>query len=100
MWILRCVSLVVLLLPVGGWLDKAALLALGGGFDLGYVKSLGAQGQTLIHKYIEEGGAYLGLCAGGYFGSSYVEFDKGGPLEVCGERQLQFYPGRVFEKTL
>ena len=42
------------------------------------------------------GGGYLGLCAGGYYGASYVEFSKGDPvLEVCGERELKLFRGRA-----
>ena len=27
--------------------------------------------------YVEDGGSYLGLCAGAYYACSYVEFDLG-----------------------
>ncbi|KAJ8299698.1 hypothetical protein KUTeg_023758 [Tegillarca granosa] len=54
---------------------------------------MGPAGTKQIHDYVIEGGSYLGLCAGAYFASDYIEFDKNGPLEVCGERYLKFYPG-------
>ena len=42
------------------------------------------------------GGGYLGLCAGGYYGASYIEFSKGDPvLEVCGKRELKLFSGRA-----
>ena len=31
-----------------------------------------------IIKFIQQGGSYLGICAGAYYGSSFVEFDKNG----------------------
>ena len=43
---------------------------------------------------MKEGGSYLGICAGGYYGSSFVEFAKDDPvMEIVGERELAFYPG-------
>jgi len=36
----------------------------------------------LIREYVEQGGMYLGLCAGGYYGAQKVEFEVGTPLEV------------------
>jgi len=42
----------------------------------------------------ENGGFYLGLCAGAYFASGRVVFEQGNPhLEVVGERFLKFYSG-------
>jgi biotin--protein ligase len=35
----------------------------------------------------------LGLCAGGYYAASRVEFEPGTPLEVVGDRELAFFPG-------
>ena len=64
-----------------------------GGADLLYVRKLNGQGNKHIKAYVKNGGAYLGICAGSYYGSAYVEFDKGGKLEVFGERELAFFPG-------
>ncbi|XP_046573749.1 biotin--protein ligase-like [Haliotis rubra] len=77
----------------GHWVKDAALLAIGGGYDLGLIRALGASGIKIIRNYVLKGGAYLGLCSGGYFGCDFIEFDKCGPLEVCGERHLKFFPG-------
>lgn len=78
----------------GAWCDEAALYVIGGGYDLGLIKALGPEGTNKIQQYVHQGGSYLGICSGAYFASSYIEFDKGGPLEVCGDRQLKFYPGK------
>ena len=82
-------------LPIsaGNWTEDAALVAFGGGYDSGFVKSLGKDGTAIVRNYVLSGGSYLGICAGGYFGCAEVEFDKGGPLEVVGKRDLGFFPG-------
>ncbi|XP_069134168.1 uncharacterized protein [Argopecten irradians] len=77
----------------GSWKKSTALYVIGGGYDLGYIRALGDKGTQEIRQYVSEGGAYLGLCAGSYFGCDYIEFDKKGPQEVCGERILKFFPG-------
>ena len=71
----------------------AALLAIGGGFDTGYIRALNTDGLEKIRDYVTTGGRYLGICAGAYLACQEIEFDKGGPLEVCGPRSLQFLPG-------
>lgn len=79
----------------GAWCDEAALYVIGGGYDLGLIKALGPEGTNKIQQYVQQGGSYLGICSGAYFASNYIEFDKDGPLEVCGDRQLKFYPGKI-----
>ena len=76
-------------------LEEIDLLIIPGGRDLPYVKLLQPHGTDRIRKYVEEGGCFLGICAGAYFGSSYVEFDQNGPLFVEGERALQFFKGKT-----
>ena len=83
------------LMVSGDWRGDAALLALPGGYDCGYVDKLGAEGTTLIREWVETGGSYLGMCAGGYFGADRIVFDEDGPLEVIGLRELNFFPGKV-----
>ena len=52
-----------------------------------------ARGTNRSKEFVNEGGSYLGICAGGYYGSAYVEFDKGDPnMEVVGPRELAFFP--------
>lgn len=58
------------------------VLCIGGGFDLGYLKSLTITGCEKIKRFVENGGYYIGICAGAYFASDYLEFDLNGPLEV------------------
>lgn len=43
---------------------------------------------------MRRGGAYLGFCAGGYYGSARCEFEVGDrAMEVVGRRELAFFPG-------
>ena len=49
----------------------------------------------MIKDYVTGGGSYLGICAGAYYGASYIEFNKGGELEVIGARELEFFDGKA-----
>lgn len=76
------------------WTASCALLVFPGGADMGYCRSLNGDGNRRIEQYVRRGGAYLGLCAGGYYGSSRCEFEVGNKvLEVIGSRELSFFPG-------
>ncbi|RDL41805.1 Class II aaRS and biotin synthetase [Venustampulla echinocandica] len=76
------------------WTPSCALLVFPGGADLGYCRSLNGEGNRRIQQYLRRGGAYLGFCAGGYYGSSRCEFEVGnGKLEVVGPRELTLFPG-------
>ncbi len=77
------------------WEKDTKLLLIPGGRDVYYHKALGKKGAEKIRAFIENGGHYLGLCAGAYFAAQKIEFEKGGPLQVCGERALSFFPGRA-----
>ncbi|KAJ1977444.1 biotin holocarboxylase synthetase, partial [Dimargaris verticillata] len=75
------------------WEANAALLVMPGGRDLPYVRDLQGEANARIKRFVQRGGRYLGLCAGGYYGSARIEFEKGTPLSVCGPRDLGFFPG-------
>ncbi|KAH9988832.1 biotin-protein ligase [Xylariaceae sp. FL0662B] len=76
------------------WPPTCALLVIPGGADLGYCRVLNGQGNSLISQYVRRGGAYLGFCAGGYYGSKKCEFEVGNKaMEVVGPRELAFFPG-------
>ncbi|CAG8977908.1 hypothetical protein HYALB_00001786 [Hymenoscyphus albidus] len=76
------------------WTASCALLVFPGGADLGYCRSLNGEGNRRITQYVRRGGAYLGFCAGGYYGSARCEFEVGDKkLEVIGPRELAFFPG-------
>ncbi|KAI0129688.1 biotin-protein ligase [Xylariales sp. AK1849] len=76
------------------WAATCALLIFPGGADLGYCRVLNGVGNSLISQYVRRGGAYLGFCAGGYYGSKKCEFEVGNKaMEVMGPRELAFFPG-------
>ncbi|WVF65761.1 biotin-[acetyl-CoA-carboxylase] ligase [Kwoniella sp. CBS 6097] len=77
------------------WEPSCALLVIPGGRDLPFVEELTVRrGVTRrIREYVELGGRYLGICAGGYFGTNEVRFDVGGPMEVVGKRDMALFPG-------
>lgn len=77
------------------WEKKTALLIIPGGADLPYMQALNGAGNQKIRAYVENGGAFLGICAGGYYSGNFVEFAKGTHLEVLGGRELSFFPGIV-----
>jgi biotin--protein ligase len=65
-----------------------------GGADLPYCRVLNGKGNQRIKQFISNGGRYIGLCAGGYYGSARCEFMEGHPvMEVTGDRELKLFPG-------
>ncbi|WP_341747593.1 BPL-N domain-containing protein [Candidatus Tisiphia endosymbiont of Dascillus cervinus] len=82
------------------WSNQAALLIIPGGRDIYYAKQLNGKGNKAIKDYVEIGGNYLGICAGAYYGSGFVEFDKDGSLEILGERELAFFPNKTIGPVL
>ena len=38
------------------------------------LSKLKEKGNRIIKQYVEEGGTYLGFCAGAYYGTSYCDF--------------------------
>lgn len=77
------------------WEKQTALIIFPGGKDLPYHEALQGEALKQIRRFIENGGKYLGICAGAYFGCEQIEFEKGGPLEVLGKRDLCFFPGKA-----
>ncbi|KIO23381.1 hypothetical protein M407DRAFT_78134, partial [Tulasnella calospora MUT 4182] len=74
------------------WPASCALLVIPGGRDTPYVSAL-EKANPKIKDYVKLGGSFLGICAGGYYGSARVEWEVGTPLEVVGDRALAFFPG-------
>jgi len=74
-----------------GLLGVNSVFLMPGGADLPYVAKLNGLGNHNIRKFVSKGGIFIGICAGGYYASSYVDFDASGPNEVLGKRELNYY---------
>lgn len=79
----------------GGTLAKAKLFVMPGGADLYYAEKLNGAGNAAIRRYVENGGVYLGICAGAYYACAEIEWAKGTVQEISGPRELAFFPGRA-----
>lgn len=77
------------------WFKDTYLLVLPGGRDLYYVEKLQGKRNANIQNYIKNGGNFLGICAGSYYSSNYLEFAKGTNIEVTGKRELEIFKGTV-----
>jgi biotin---protein ligase len=76
------------------WTATCVMLVMPGGADQGYCTMLNGEGNRRISQFVQRGGAYLGFCAGGYYGTQKCEFEVGDKnLEVIGDRELGFFPG-------
>ncbi|GAA5919852.1 hypothetical protein JCM6882_008341, partial [Rhodosporidiobolus microsporus] len=75
------------------WTASCALLVFPGGRDLPYLFDLGGRANDRIREWVQQGGRYLGICAGAYYACTSIEFEVGTPLEVVGPRELRFFSG-------
>ena len=75
------------------WCENTVLLIFPGGRSMPYHEALAGPTNRLIRAWVEQGGRYLGICAGGYYGCNKVEFEQGTPLEIVREHELRFFSG-------
>lgn len=75
------------------WEKNTFLLVMPGGRSLPYYEKLAAGGNKKIIDYVQNGGRYLGICAGAYYASATTEFARNQPLEVICHGPLNFFPG-------
>ncbi len=66
----------------------ADMFVMPGGADLPYSKKLNGEGNRNIRSFVENGGTYLGICAGAYYACRNIEFHKGRSDEICEPREL------------
>jgi biotin--protein ligase len=81
------------LLRSSDWEKEASLIIIPGGRDIPYHRKLKGKAVSKIRNFVEEGGSFLGICAGAYFASAEVIFEKGTPLEIHEKRDLSFFSG-------
>ncbi|KAI8975945.1 biotin-protein ligase [Pilobolus umbonatus] len=76
------------------WESTCSLIVMPGGRDLPYCADLNGLANDKIKAFVKNGGRYLGFCAGAYYASKEIEFEKGiKEREIVGTRELDFYPG-------
>lgn len=75
------------------WEQYTSLLIIPGGADRPYQQALSGLGTQRILQFVTQGGSYLGICAGAYFGARWIRFREpdGSLLEEL--RDLGFFPG-------
>lgn len=73
--------------------QNADLFIMPGGADRPYTEKLNGLGNHNIHTYVEQGGTYLGICAGAYYGCEKIAFQKDTPDAICENRELAFFKG-------
>ena len=74
------------------WQRNTALFIMPGGFDLGYKMKLYPKGDEIIQEYVQFGGSYLGICAGSYYATSGIVFNKGQEDQIIETRNLELIP--------
>ncbi|RCH84391.1 biotin holocarboxylase synthetase, partial [Rhizopus stolonifer] len=76
------------------WEVGCVMLVMPGGRDMPYCEALNGEPNGRIQRFVQGGGRYLGICAGAYYASASIEFEKGRALmEIIQERELGLYPG-------
>jgi glutamine amidotransferase-like uncharacterized protein len=75
------------------WHEETLLLAFPGGADLPYAERLDGAGNASIRRYVEHGGAFLGVCAGAYYACARVAFEPAAPDAITGVRELALFQG-------
>jgi glutamine amidotransferase-like uncharacterized protein len=76
-----------------GWHARTLLLAMPGGADLPYCARLDGAGNASIRRYVEAGGAFLGVCAGAYYACARLSFEPNSPGAITGRRELALFAG-------
>jgi glutamine amidotransferase-like uncharacterized protein len=75
--------------------ENVQMLVLPGGADLFYTEKLNGSGNKAIRRWVEQGGIYLGICAGAYYACASLGWAEGTQQEISGPRELAFFPGRA-----
>jgi glutamine amidotransferase-like uncharacterized protein len=76
-----------------GYLNKEIdYFIVPGGSTSHMLAELRSKGVRMIHKYVKDGGFYIGICAGAYLAARWVDFQSE-QLTLRKKRPLSFYPG-------
>ncbi len=76
---------------LSGYIFRANdIFIMPGGADIPYGAALNGTGNQQIRDFVTQGGTYLGLCAGAYYGSRAIAYHQGRSDEICEPRELAF----------
>ena len=79
----------------GSWMSDCDIFVMPGGRDIPYDRALRGEGNQNIRSFVENGGTYVGFCAGAYYGAKDIVFEEGEACEVIESRELGFFPGKA-----
>ncbi len=73
-------------------LSKAALFFMPGGSAYEIQDSLGSSGKSVLTNFLDQGGHYVGMCAGGYYAAAgyYWKGDDGAPVDNCKDQFCRY----------
>ena len=73
-------------------LAKASLFLMPGGNAYELQRNLGSSGKTKLTQFLDQGGNYVGICAGGYYATAgyYWKADDGVPAENCADKFCRY----------
>lgn len=74
--------------------QKSEVLIMPGGTDIHYCSLLNGQGNKNIQQFVEDGGMYVGICAGAYYACSAIYFSRNS-YAISERRELSFFPGQA-----
>lgn len=75
------------------WHATTRVLVFPGGADRPYCRALNGAGNASVQRYVERGGAMLGVCAGAYYISRRIAFESGTPNAIEEPRELALFSG-------
>lgn len=78
--------------------NKLALFFMPGGSAYEIQDNLGASGKSKLTSFLDQGGNYVGICAGGYYAARgyYWKGDDGAPTDNCKNQFCRYETGGTF----
>ncbi|MGB1361036.1 MAG: BPL-N domain-containing protein, partial [Alphaproteobacteria bacterium] len=75
-----------------GALNNGDVFIIPGGADLPYCELLNGKGNREIKQFVENGGIYIGVCAGAYYAHKGIDWQNTTET-ITGGRELSFFDG-------
>lgn len=78
------------------WTQSAIAICFPGGADRPWTRQLNGVGNLAIRHFVEQGGTYLGFCAGAYYACERFTFEADHPdpaLRITATRELALFHG-------